>query len=84
MKSTKKTSIKKATDKMALVKVTTSKALTKTTASASAVRCEIATDSVASRAYSLWEHAGRPNGRDMEFWFQAEQQLQKETRAIAA
>ena len=27
---------------------------------------------VASVAFSLWEHAGRPQGRDQEFWFEAE------------
>jgi hypothetical protein len=84
MKSTKKTISKKATDNMALVKVNTSKAVVKTTATASAARRDITSDCIASRAYSLWENAGRPQGRDMEFWFQAEQQLQVETRAMAA
>jgi len=27
---------------------------------------------VANRAYRLWEDAGRPHGRDLEFWVQAE------------
>jgi Protein of unknown function (DUF2934) len=27
---------------------------------------------VANRAYRLWENAGRPPGRDLEFWIQAE------------
>ncbi len=27
---------------------------------------------VADRAYHLWEQAGRPHGRDLEFWIQAE------------
>jgi hypothetical protein len=27
---------------------------------------------VANRAYRLWESAGRPHGRDLEFWVQAE------------
>ena len=27
---------------------------------------------VANRAYRLWENAGRPHGRDLEFWVQAE------------
>ena len=84
MKSTKKTISKKATDNLALVKVTTLKAVAKTTATAGAVRRDIASDSIASRAYSLWENAGRPHGRDMEFWFQAEQQLKVEIRPMAA
>jgi hypothetical protein len=29
-------------------------------------------DEVANRAYRLWEIAGRPHGRDLEFWVQAE------------
>jgi hypothetical protein len=29
------------------------------------------------RAYQLWELAGRPEGRDQEFYLQAEQELQK-------
>ena len=34
---------------------------------------------VASRAYHLWEQAGRPHGRDLEFWIKAE----TDTRAAA-
>ena len=30
---------------------------------------------VASRAYGLWERAGRPHGRDLEFWVRAEAEL---------
>ena len=29
---------------------------------------------VTNRAYRLWENAGRPHGRDLEFWVQAEAQ----------
>lgn len=28
-------------------------------------------------AYALWEEAGRPDGRDKEFWSAAERQLAK-------
>ena len=28
--------------------------------------------SVAERAYAIWESSGKPEGRDMEHWFQAE------------
>ena len=27
------------------------------------------------RAYTLWEEAGRPEGREMEFWFAAEEEI---------
>jgi hypothetical protein len=30
---------------------------------------------VADRAEALWREAGRPEGRDLEFWLQAEQEL---------
>ena len=30
---------------------------------------------IAERAYSLWEQAGRPAGRDEEFWLRAEAEL---------
>jgi hypothetical protein len=29
-----------------------------------------------ARAYQLWENAGRPPGRDQEFWLQAERELE--------
>jgi hypothetical protein len=29
---------------------------------------------IAARAYQLWEQAGRPAGRDLEFWLQAERE----------
>ena len=32
---------------------------------------------IVRRAYQLWELAGRPEGRDQEFYLQAEQELQK-------
>lgn len=30
---------------------------------------------IAERAYQLWENEGRPEGRDVEFWTRAEQEL---------
>ena len=30
---------------------------------------------VSRLAYELWENAGRPSGRDLEFWLSAEAQL---------
>jgi hypothetical protein len=32
---------------------------------------------VVRRAYELWEQAGKPEGRDQEFYFEAERQLQE-------
>lgn len=31
---------------------------------------------IALRAHQLWEEAGKPPGRELEFWLQAEQELQ--------
>jgi hypothetical protein len=33
---------------------------------------------IVRRAYELWERTGKPDGRDQEFYHQAEQELQKE------
>jgi hypothetical protein len=30
---------------------------------------------IAERARQLWEEAGRPEGRDMEYWLEAEEEL---------
>ena len=38
-------------------------------------------DRVRARAHQLWEQAGRPTGRDQEFWLQAELDLKKEGTA---
>lgn len=35
------------------------------------------------RSYLLWEADGRPQGRDVEFWFSAQSQLEAESRAPA-
>jgi Protein of unknown function (DUF2934) len=32
---------------------------------------------VKARAYELWEEAGRPAGRDVEFWLEAERQVKQ-------
>jgi len=36
---------------------------------------------IALRAYHLWERAGRPQGRDREFWLEAEIQLRAEQQS---
>ena len=35
-------------------------------------------ETVAVRAYELWEKAGKPEGRDEEFWRLAEEELLRE------
>src|SRR6266550_8592235 len=37
-------------------------------------------EQIASVAHGLWEKAGRPSGRDLEFWFKAEQQIARASR----
>jgi hypothetical protein len=32
---------------------------------------------IVRRAYQLWQENGQPEGKDQEFYFQAEQELQK-------
>ncbi|HEY5041597.1 MAG TPA: DUF2934 domain-containing protein [Verrucomicrobiae bacterium] len=41
----------------------------------------ITTEVIASRAYILWEKAGRPPGRDVEYWLQAEKELKESSFA---
>ena len=36
---------------------------------------------ITHRAYQLWEQAGRPEGRDKEFYHQAEQELRNEDKS---
>jgi hypothetical protein len=31
---------------------------------------------IRARAYELWERAAKPSGRDLEFWLQAERELE--------
>jgi hypothetical protein len=33
---------------------------------------------IVRRAYQLWENAGKPEGRDQEFYHEAERQLKNE------
>jgi len=37
---------------------------------------------IRERAIQLWEAAGRPAGRDDEFWLEAEAQIQAENEAL--
>jgi hypothetical protein len=36
---------------------------------------EAHSDEVSRCAYRIWENAGRPHGRDLEHWLQAEREL---------
>jgi hypothetical protein len=36
---------------------------------------------ITTRAYELWEQAGKPDGRDQEFYQQAEQELRNEDKS---
>jgi hypothetical protein len=38
-------------------------------------------EQIRSRAHELWEQAGRPDGREDEFWHQAEREL-KQTEGL--
>jgi hypothetical protein len=40
-------------------------------------------EQIACVAYSLWEQAGRPADRDMEFWTQAESRLKTSSTAVS-
>ena len=35
-------------------------------------------------AYKLWESAGHPSGRDLEFWLNAEKQLRAASKAASS
>jgi len=37
---------------------------------------------IGRRAYQLWEKAGRPSGKDMDFWLEAEKQLRSAAQNI--
>ena len=37
-------------------------------------------DQLRSRAYQIWESEGRPQGRDLEHWLEAERELEAEDR----
>lgn len=37
-----------------------------------------ADEKIRKRARKIWEDSGQPTGRDEEFWFQAERELQEE------
>ena len=38
-------------------------------------------EQIVKRAYELWQQAGEPEGRDEDFYHQAEQELQNEDKS---
>lgn len=35
-------------------------------------------DKIRERAFQLWDEAGQPEGREQEFWYEAERELAEE------
>ena len=35
-------------------------------------------------AYHMWEKAGRPAGKDLDFWLRAEEQIRKANKPVPA
>jgi hypothetical protein len=44
----------------------------------------IPTEKIAERARRIWEEQGRPEGRDLEHWLEAERQLRADSRPTGA
>jgi hypothetical protein len=42
------------------------------------LRCMMRRGQVRARAYELWQQAGRPTDRDLDFWLEAERQIEDE------
>jgi|GEM_PF-2813066 len=83
-KTTKKASPKTAAPQAAVLTKTVAKAPPLTPAAGLLpLRREISTEEIATRAYLLWEQRGRPHGRDVELWVEAESQL-KSSQSFAA
>jgi hypothetical protein len=45
---------------------------------------EVKESEIRLAAYQMWEKAGRPAGRDLQFWLDAEAQLRTATKAASA
>jgi hypothetical protein len=43
---------------------------------------ELAEVEITMRAYELWAQAGKPDGRDLEFYYLAEQELRNEDKSM--
>ncbi len=44
----------------------------------------VSTETIAARAYTLWEKAGRPQGRDLGYWLQAESEIKQGSKSVSA
>jgi hypothetical protein len=40
-------------------------------------------DQIRTRAHELWEQAGKPDGREDEFWHEAEKEIKRETTDLS-
>jgi DUF2934 family protein len=40
-------------------------------------------DQIRTRAHELWEQAGKPDGREDEFWHEAEKEIKRETADLS-
>ena len=79
--SAAKTPIAVRTSSKGDVKQTPTRATKPTVATALSVKepqVEITNESIAARAYILWEKQGRPHGHDVANWLLAESQLKQE------
>jgi hypothetical protein len=45
---------------------------------------EVKESEIRLAAYQMWDKAGRPAGRDLQFWLDAEAQLRAATKAASA
>jgi len=54
------------------------------TAPAGCADHQITTESIAFYAYNIWEQEGRPQGRELEHWLQAESHIKQIARTVPA
>ena len=84
IKSAKNQTKKPAAVKKIATKRTSTKAKPAATVAAPRREITITTETIAAHAYTLWEKDGRPHGRDLEYWLQAEKQLKQDSHSFAA
>jgi hypothetical protein len=41
-------------------------------------------EQIRTRAHELWEQAGKPEGREDEFWHEAEKEIKREAEDLSA
>lgn len=79
-KPTKRPSAKKAASKTQSKKPAAKKATAKKTAKKPTARELKIQEAIAKKAYELYEHSGRADGRDVEHWLEAEKLLKPKPR----